>query len=61
MYHFQYEQIVAKYGYKAKLTYTNTDSFLYLIEMKNIIEDMAANIDLFLTLQTAQQLICYTS
>ena len=47
MYRFQYQQIVAKYGNKANLTYTDTDSFVYLIETKNIYDDMAANIDTF--------------
>ena len=46
-YRFHYQQIIAKYGNKAKLTYTDTDSFVYLIEMKNIYDDMAANIDAF--------------
>ena len=47
MYRFHYQQIVAKYGNKAKLTYTDTESFVYLIETKNIYDDMAANIDTF--------------
>ena len=47
MYRFHYQQIVAKYGNKAKLTYTEPDSFVYLIETKNIYDDMAANIDTF--------------
>ena len=47
MYRFHYQQIVAKYGSKAKLAYTDTDSFVYLIETKNIYDDMAANIDAF--------------
>ena len=47
MYRFHYQQIVARYGSKAKLAYTDTDSFVYLIETKNIYENMAANIDAF--------------
>ena len=47
MYRFHYQQIVAKYGSKAKLAYTDTDSFVYLIETKNIYDDMAENIDAF--------------
>ena len=47
MYRFHYQQIVAKYGDKAKLVYTDTDSFVYLIGAKNIYDDMAANIDAF--------------
>ena len=47
MYRFHYQQIVAKYGSMVKLAYTDTDSFVYLIEKKNIYDDMAANIDAF--------------
>ena len=47
MYRFNYQQIVAKYGSKAKLAYTDTDSFVYLTETKNIYDDIAANIDAF--------------
>ena len=49
MYRFHYQQIISKYGIKAKLTYTDTDSFVYLIETNNIYDDMAANIDAFNT------------
>ena len=45
MYRYHYQQIVAMYGSKAKLAYTDTDGFVYLIETKNIYDDMAANID----------------
>ena len=47
MYRFHYQQIIAKYGNKAKLTYTHTDSFIYLFETKNIYDNMTANIDAF--------------
>ena len=47
MYRFYYQKIVARYGSKAKLAYTDTDSFVYVIETKNIYDDMAANIDAF--------------
>ena len=47
MYRFYYRQIIAKYRNKAKLTYTDTDSFVYLIETKNIYDDMSANNDAF--------------
>ena len=47
MYRFHYQQIIAKYGNKAILTYTETDISVYLIETKNIYDDMAANIDAF--------------
>ena len=47
MYRFHYQLVIARYGNKAKVTYTDTDSFVYLIEAKNIYGDMAANIDAF--------------
>ena len=47
MYHFHYQQIVAKYDSKVKLAYTDTDSFVYLIETKNIYDDKAAKIKPF--------------
>ena len=47
MYRFHYQQIVANSGSKAKLAYTDSDSFVYLIETKNFYDDMAATIDAF--------------
>ena len=47
MYRFPYQKIIAKYGKKAKLAYTHTDSFVYLFDTRNIYDDMAANIDAF--------------
>ena len=35
------------YGSKAKLAYTDTDSFVYLSEMKNIYDDITVNISAF--------------
>ena len=47
MYRFHYQQIIASGGSKTKLAYTDTDSFVYLIETKNIYDDMSANISVF--------------
>ena len=47
MYRSRYQKIIAKYGNRARLTHSNTDSFVYLIETRNICDDMAANIDAF--------------
>ena len=47
MYRFHYQKITAKYGSKAKLAYTDTYSFVYLMKTGNIHDDMAANIDAF--------------
>ena len=49
MYRFHYHQIVAMYGSKPKLAYTDIDNFVYLIETMNIYDDMAANISAFST------------
>jgi hypothetical protein len=43
MYRFHYEQIMEKYGEKATLLFTDTDSLCYLIETENIYDDMKAN------------------
>ena len=45
IYRFHYHQIVVKYGSKAKLANTDTDSFVYIIETKNIYDGTAANIE----------------
>ena len=49
IYHFHYQQIIAKYGSKAKLAYTDSDSFVYIVETKNIYDDIMVNISAFYT------------
>jgi hypothetical protein len=47
MYKFHYEYIVEKYGNKANLLFTDTDSLAYIVETENIYDDMLVNIDRF--------------
>ena len=36
MYEFPYDHIKNRYGNKSRLLFTNTDSFVYKIETKNV-------------------------
>jgi hypothetical protein len=47
MYSFHYNYIVKKYGTKAKLCLTDTDSLLYDIKTYDIYDDMLMDIELF--------------
>ena len=47
MYKFHYDFIKTKYGNKAKLLFTDTDSLCYCIETEDVYEDMKANNELF--------------
>ena len=44
MYKFHYEEIMNKYGSRAKLAYTDTDSFIYHIQTPELYKDMADNL-----------------
>ena len=44
MYKFHYEEILLKYGSRAKLAYTDTDSFIYHIQTRDLYKDMADNL-----------------
>ena len=44
MYDFHYRYIKPKYGNKAKLLFTDTDSFLYEIETENIYKDISGDV-----------------
>ena len=47
MYRFHYEEISHKYGYRAKLAYTDTDSFIYHIQTHDLYKDMADNLEAY--------------
>ena len=47
MYKFHYEQILNKYGSRAKLAYTDTDSFIYHIQTPDLYKGMADNMDAY--------------
>ena len=47
MYKFHYEEILSKYGSRAKLAYTDTDPFIYHIQTHDLNKDMAGNMDAY--------------
>ena len=47
MYKFHYEEILSKYGSRAKLTYNDTNSFIYNIQTPDLYKDMADNMDAY--------------
>ncbi|KAF0146745.1 MAG: hypothetical protein FD187_3218 [bacterium] len=47
MYQFHYDHIKAKYGEKARLLFTDTDSLMYHIEANDVYADMRANKEKF--------------
>ena len=49
MYKFNYEEILRKYGSRAKLAYTDTDSFIYHIQTPDLYKEMTDNMDAYHT------------
>ena len=49
MYEFWYNYIISKYGDKAKLCYTDTDSFIIYIKIKDFFEDISSDVENGLT------------
>ncbi|PKY46120.1 hypothetical protein RhiirA4_460914 [Rhizophagus irregularis] len=47
MYDFWYNHIKRKYGNRARLCYTDTDSFIIEIETENVYDDMVEDADLY--------------
>ena len=47
MYEFHYDYIVPRYGSKAKLLFTDTDSLMYEIETEDVYKDMWQNKEKF--------------
>ena len=45
MYEFWYNYIIAKYGDKGKLCYTDTDSFIIYIKTKDFFEDISNDVE----------------
>ena len=45
MYEFWYDYIVPKYGHKAKLCYTNTNSFIINIKTEDFFEDISNDVE----------------
>ena len=45
MYEFQYDYIGPKYGDKAKLCYTDTDSFIINIKTEDFFEDISNDVE----------------
>ena len=45
MYEFWYDYIKPKYGDRAKLCYTDTDSFIIYIETENLFEDISNDVE----------------
>ena len=44
MYDFHYDYIKKKYGYKAETVFTDTDSFMYLIETEDFYKDISEDV-----------------
>ena len=47
MFKFHYEEIFRKYESRAKLVYTDTDSFIYHIQTFDLYKDMKDNMDAY--------------
>ena len=47
MYHFHYDNVKQKYGHKAKLLFTDTDSLCYHIKTDNVYQDMLDDKDTY--------------
>ena len=45
MYEFWYNYIIPKYGEKAKLCYTDTDSFIIYIKTEDFFEDISSDVE----------------
>ena len=45
MHEFWYNYIIPKYGDKAKLSYTDTDSFIIYIKTQDFFEDISNNVE----------------
>jgi hypothetical protein len=60
MYDFHYEYVMKKYGNRAKLLFTDTDSLTYAVETPDIYEDMRADLSRFDTSDYPVDHKCYS-
>ncbi len=60
MFAFHYDKIVGRYGKKAKLLMTDTDSLVYLIETSDIYADMLEDADAYDTSDYPQNHAAYS-
>lgn len=61
MYDFHYNHIKKKYGEKAKLLFTDTDSLCYDIETKDFYKDMKRNKDVYDTSNYSKEHFLYST
>ena len=47
MYSIHYKEMIARYGNREKLAYTDTDSFIYKIITENLYNDLTLNLDAY--------------
>ena len=47
MYEFHFDYIKKKYGSKSRLSFTDTDSFMYEIQIENVYGDFSKNKEMF--------------
>ena len=45
MYEFWYNYVIPKYGYRAKLCYTDIDSFIIYIKTEDFFEDISSDVE----------------
>jgi hypothetical protein len=61
MYNFHYNVIKKKYGDKAKLCFTDTDSLTYHIQTEDVYADMASDLSLYDTSDYPSEHLCFSN
>ena len=59
MYQFWYNYIIPKYRDKAKLCYTDTDSFIIYIKTEDLFEDISSDVEKYFDSLTIIKMIKY--